>query len=112
MLRILGFGLLLAYPVITFVASVEMGTAYSLLGPVLGSAAVFLGFVCLGAGYRAAGSVLRGGAAGAAAYLLLSAAFIAYITLRFGPPPDLISAAFVSVGWPVIGGLLVLGRFG
>ena len=111
-LRILGFGLLLAYPVITFVASAEMGTPYSFLGPFLGSAAVCVGLMCLGAGYRAGGSVLRGGTAGAAVYLLLSAVFIAYITLRSGPPPDLISAAFVGVGWPVIGGLLVLGRFG
>jgi hypothetical protein len=72
-----------------------------------GPGMVFLGFILLGAGYRAAGGVFRGALVGAALYVLLGAASL----VRFAPPPDLDSAALLVMGWPLLS-LLLLGFSG
>jgi len=105
-LRILGLGALLAYPVVTSIAVDSLRTPSSPVWKwywlaLLGPAVAFLGFIGVGAGFRAAGSVLRGALAGAALYLLLGAAFNVYIALRFGPLPDLVGIVYVGVAWPL-----------
>ena len=72
---------------------------------------VLLGFILLGAGFRAAGGVFRGALAGAALYLLLGGAFIAYLPLQFGPLPDLMTNLFFLLAWPLMS-LMLLGFFG
>jgi hypothetical protein len=110
-LQIVGFGLVLAFPLITMVAGAEIPKPYMFLAPVPGPAAVFLGFICIGAGSRAFGSI-RGGLAGVALYLLLGAAICAFWVLRFGPPPpDLVGILYLGLGWPLTG-LFLLGLFG
>jgi hypothetical protein len=73
---------------------------------------VFLGFVFIGAGFRAAGGVFRGALAGAAMYLVLSALFLSYTALRFGPPSDLVLATYFSLGWPVMSLMFLVGGLG
>jgi hypothetical protein len=75
---------------------------------------VLLAFTALPASFRAAGGVFRGALVGAALYLLLGAAFIAYFLLRFGAPPDLSTTVFLGLAWPVMSLLLLgfLGGFG
>jgi hypothetical protein len=105
--------LLLAYPVVTFVANAELqGRPIGIFVPIVGSAEVFLGFVFIGAGFRAVGGVFRGALAGAAMYLLLGALFLSYSALRFGPPPDLVLTMYLSLGWPVMSLMLLVGGLG
>jgi hypothetical protein len=111
--QIAGIGLLLAYPVVTFAANAELqGRPSGIFVPLVGSAEVFLGFVFIGAGFRAAGGVFRGALAGAAMYLLLSALFLSYSALRFGPPLDLVLTMYFSLGWPVMSLMLLVGGLG
>jgi hypothetical protein len=116
--RILGFGALVGFPVVTTIvlASLEHYPPYApawqwLWLPLLGPCTVLLAFIFLGAGYRAAGGVVRGALAGAVLYLALGAAFLAYMALRFGPPPDLGTTAIIGMGWPLMS-LKLLGFFG
>jgi hypothetical protein len=102
--------LLLADPLVTFVANAELGgTPFGIFVPLVGSAEVFLALVFLGAGFRAAGGLFRGALAGAALYMLLGAAFLGYCAMRFGPPPDLITAVYFSAGWPALSLFLLVG---
>jgi len=101
----------LAFPVITFLAGAEIRKPYMFLAPIPGPAAVFLGFICIGAGSRATGTVLRGGLAGAALYLVLGALLGAAWVLRFGPAPDVFGFFYLGLGWPLLG-LYLLGLFG
>jgi hypothetical protein len=111
--QIAGIGLLLAYPVVTLAANAELqGRPSGIVVPLAGSAEVFLGFVFIGAGFRAAGGVFRGALAGAAMYLVLSALFLSYSALRFGPPPDLVLATYFSLGWPVMSLMFLVGGLG
>jgi hypothetical protein len=112
-LQIAGIGLLLAYPLVTFAANAELqGRPIGIFVPLGGSAEVFLGFVFIGAGFRAAGGVFRGALAGAAMYLVLSALFLSYTALRFGPPSDLVLATYFSLGWPVMSLMFLVGGLG
>jgi hypothetical protein len=103
--------LVLAFPVITLIAGAEIRKPYMLLAPVPGPAAVFLGFVCIGAGSRAAGGVCRGALAAAALYVGLGAALAEVWVVRFGSPPDLFGFLYLSLGWPLMG-LYLLGLVG
>jgi hypothetical protein len=107
----MGFALVLAFPVIMLLVGTEIRKPYVFLAPFSGSAVVFLGFVGIGAGSRAAGGVLRGGLAGAAVYVVLGAVLGAAWVLRFGSPPDLFGFLYVSLGWPLLG-LYLFGLFG
>jgi hypothetical protein len=102
--------LVLAFPVITLIAGAEIRKPYMLLAPVPGPAAVLLGFICIGAGSRAAG-VFRGALAGAALYVVLGAALAEVWVVRFGSPPDLFGFLYLSLGWPLMG-LYLLGLVG
>jgi hypothetical protein len=119
-LRILGFVALVAFPVVSSIVMAGLNRDANAPAwrwywlPLLGPGMVLFGFVALGAGFRAAGSIFRGALAGAALYVLLGAAFMAYFLLRFGMPPDLSTTLFLSLGWPVMSLLLLgfLGGFG
>jgi hypothetical protein len=117
-LRILGFGALVSFPVVTTIllASLEHYFPYApawqwLWLPLFGPCTLLLAFIFLGAGYRAAGGVVRGALAGAGLYLALGAAFLAYLALRFGPPSDLIAMGIFGMAWPLMS-LKLLGFFG
>jgi hypothetical protein len=105
-LRILGFGVLLAFPLITAIG-IRISPYLLLLMP---SALVLLGFILLGAGFRIAGSVFRGALAGAALYVLIGVAFSVFLAVRSQPhfqsafeqsPYIVVQILFYGEQWPV-----------
>ena len=117
LLRIFGFVALVGFPVVSSIVMASLNRDLNAPAwkwywlPLLGPGMVLFGFVALGASFRAAGGIFRGALAGAALYMLLSGAFIAYFLLRFGAPPDLSTTVFLGLAWPVMS-LLLLGFFG
>jgi hypothetical protein len=120
LLRILGFVALVGFPVVSSIVMASLNRDFNAPAwkwywlPLLGPGMVLLAFTALPASFRAAGGVFRGALVGAALYLLLGAAFIAYFLLRFGAPPDLSTTVFLGLAWPVMSLLLLgfLGGFG
>lgn len=117
LLRILGFVALVGFPVVSSIVMASLNRDLNAPAwkwywlPLLGPGMVMFGFAALGASFRAAGGIFRGALVGAAIYLLLGAAFMAYFLLRFGAPPDLGTTLFLGLGWPAMI-LLLLGFFG
>lgn len=113
-LRILGFGALLAFPLVTAIGFTI--SPYLLL--LMPSTLVLLGFILLGAGFRIAGGVFRGALAGAGLYVLIGVAFSVFIAVRSQPlfqiafersPYIVVQILFEGEQWPVLC-LLILFR--
>jgi hypothetical protein len=101
--RILGFGALLAFPVLIAVVSRLPGLGLLLFSPSI----VLIAFILLGTGFRVAGGEFRGCLAGFVLYLLPGGAFGVYIAL-FEPEVGL----YWGAQWPVVLGAWLLSLFG